>query len=128
MSEATAIAPRASAAPARDASEFDTVADVVVVGGGGGGLPAALFSRWLGNDVVLLEKAPELGGTARKAAFWYWVPNNLPMRDLGMSDDEAGCLRYMARLSRPTSYDPDHPTFGMSEWEFELCQGIYRSA
>jgi len=48
----------------------DVTADIVVVGGGGG-LPAALFSRWLGNEVMLLEKAPELGGTARKAAFWY---------------------------------------------------------
>ncbi len=38
---------------------------------------------------------------------------------------ESGCLRYMARLSRPQLYDPDHPTFGMSEWEFELCRGIY---
>ncbi len=36
------------------------------MGGGGGGLPAALFGRWLGNDVILLEKAPELGGTAAK--------------------------------------------------------------
>jgi succinate dehydrogenase/fumarate reductase flavoprotein subunit len=56
------------------ADAFDAAADIVVVGGGGG-LPAALFSRWLGNAVVLLEKAPELGGTARKAAFWYWVPS-----------------------------------------------------
>ena len=64
---------RKSAAPAA-ADTFDATADVVVVGGGGGGLPAALFSRWLGNEVVLLEKADRLGGTANKAAFWYWVP------------------------------------------------------
>ncbi|HEX6420637.1 MAG TPA: FAD-binding protein, partial [Acidimicrobiales bacterium] len=75
MASAHEIAPRESARPARDGT-FDAAADVVVVGGGGGGLPAALFSRWLGNEVVVLEKAPELGGTARKAAFWYWVPNN----------------------------------------------------
>jgi predicted oxidoreductase len=128
MSETAPIAPRSSASPAVGVTEFDVLADVVVVGGGGGGLPAALFSRWLGNDVVLLEKAPELGGTARKAAFWYWVPNNVPMRDMGIEDDEAGCLRYMARLSRPNQFDPDHPTFGLAEWEFELCRGIYHSA
>lgn len=122
------IAPRSSALPAAADGRFDAEADIIVVGGGGGGLPAALFSRWLGNDVILLEKAPELGGTARKAAFWYWVPNNNPMRQLGIEDTEAGCLRYMARLSRPQSYDPDHPTFGMAQWEYDLCRGIYRSA
>lgn len=124
---AAPISPRESAAPAPP-TDTDVDVDVVVVGGGGGGLPSALFARWLGNDVMLLEKAPELGGTAKKAAFWYWIPNNEPMRALGIEDDETGCLRYMARLSRPERYDPDHPTFGMSEWEYDLCRGIYRSA
>jgi 3-oxosteroid 1-dehydrogenase len=127
MSESVVPA-RASAAPVAADAPFDTEADIVVVGGGGGGLPAALFARWLGDEVVLLEKAPELGGTARKAAFWYWVPNNAPMRDLGIADGEADFLRYVARLSRPHHYDPDGPTLGMSEWEFALCRAIYESA
>jgi 3-oxosteroid 1-dehydrogenase len=121
------VASRESAAPAAP-GRFDAEADVVVVGGGGGGLPAALFSRWLGNEVILLEKASELGGTARKAAFWYWVPNNEPMRALGIEDREEDCLRYMARLSRPHQYDPDSPTLGLSAWEYELCRAIYQSA
>jgi 3-oxosteroid 1-dehydrogenase len=121
------VAPRESAAPAAPGN-FDAEADVVVVGGGGGGLPAALFSRWLGNEVMLLEKAPELGGTARKAAFWYWVPNNAAMQALGIEDPEEDCLRYMARLARPHQYDPKSPTLGLSAWEYELCRGIYQSA
>ncbi|MFL6101960.1 MAG: FAD-binding protein, partial [Actinomycetes bacterium] len=68
--------------------------------------PTALFARWLGNRVLVLEKAPELGGTARKAAFWYWVPNNQPMRELGLEDPRDDCLRYMARLARPHRYRP----------------------
>ena len=84
---APGIAARESAAPAAHGA-FEAEADIVVVGGGGGGLPAALFSRWLGNDVILLEKAAELGGTAAKAAFWYWVPNNEAMRALGKEDRE----------------------------------------
>jgi hypothetical protein len=127
MAALPGIAARASAAPV-PAADFDAEADIVVVGGGGGGLPAALFSRWLGNEVILLEKAPELGGTARKAAFWYWVPNNEPMRALGIEDREADCLRYMARLARPQSYDPDHPTLGVSEWEYNLYKAVYESA
>ena len=113
---APGIAARESAAPAAHGA-FDAEADVVVVGGGGGGLPAALFARWQGDEVILLEKAPELGGTARKAAFWYWVPNNAPMRAAGTEDREEDFLRYVARLSRPKLYDPDSPTFGLSEWE-----------
>src|SRR3954470_3495628 len=122
------VPPRASAAPVPADAPFDVEAGIVVVGGGGGGLPAALFARWLGNDVVLLEKARELGGTARKAAFWYWVPKNAAMRDRGIADDEPDYLRYVARLSRPHHYDPDSPTLGLSDWEFALCRAIYQSA
>src|SRR3954470_21349027 len=122
------VPPRASAAPVFADAPFDVEADIVVVGGGGGGLPAALFARWLGNEVVLLEKARELGGTARKAAFWYWVPNNAAMRDAGIPDPEEDFLRYVARLSRPQHYDVDSPTLGLSEWEFALCRAIYESA
>src|SRR4051812_26628634 len=127
MSE-SAVPARAAAAPTAADAPFDIEADIVVVGGGGGGLPAALFARWLGDEVVLLEKAPQLGGTARKAAFWYWVPNNAPMRQLGIADGEADFLRYVARLSRPHHYDPAGPTLGLGEWEYALCRAIYESA
>jgi hypothetical protein len=119
---------RESATPVTGDRSADTVTDVIVVGGGGGGLPTALFSRWLGNEVVLLEKAPELGGTAKKAAFWYWVPNNVPMRALGLVDEEPDFLRYVARLARPTAYDPTSPTLGLSQWEYDMCRAIYESA
>jgi 3-oxosteroid 1-dehydrogenase len=118
---------RESAAP-KGAGPPDATADVVVVGGGGGGLPAALFARWLGDEVILLEKAPELGGTARKAAFWYWVPNNRSMREAGIEDPEQDFLHYTARLSRPQQYDPDSPTLGLSEWEHAQIRAIYESA
>jgi succinate dehydrogenase/fumarate reductase flavoprotein subunit len=100
----------------------------VVVGAGGGGLPTALFSRWLGNSVVVLEKAEQVGGTARKAAFWYWVPNNKPMRELGLSDPKDDAIRLMARLSRPQGYDPDDNRYGMDDWEYAAFEAIYDSA
>jgi len=127
MASGSDIATRETAAPV-PVTDFEAEADIVVAGGGGGGLPSALFSRWLGNEVILLEKAPELGGTARKAAFWYWIPNNEPMRALGVKDEQEDCLRYMARLSRPSAYDPGSPTFGLAQWEYDLCQAIYESA
>ena len=124
---AVEIAARESATPV-DGDHFDLEADIVVVGGGGGGLPAALFSRWRENEVLLLEKAAELGGTARKAAFWYWVPNNEPMRALGIDDPEDAFLRYVARVSAPDRYDPESATLGLSSWEHASFRAIYESA
>jgi hypothetical protein len=118
----------AGRAMASDELPFDREHDIVVVGGGGSGLPTALFSRWLGNDVVILEKAGSPGGTAAKAAFWYWVPNNKPMRDAGMVDERADYMRYVARLTRPQSYDASLPKLGLSDWEYEMCEAIYESA
>lgn len=127
MAPTTEVSPRESARPSDDL-DFDVITDVVVCGGGGGGLPAALFNRWQGNDVILLEKAAELGGTANKAAFWYWVPNNEPMKALGIDDDEDGFLRYTAKLSRPTRYDPQSPTLGLERDEYDGLRAIYASA
>jgi 3-oxosteroid 1-dehydrogenase len=118
---------RASAKPVTIA-DFDVQTDIVVVGGGAGGLASALFARWEGNEVVLLEKAPELGGTTRKAAFWYWVPNNKAMQALGIADPKADCIRYMARLARPERYAADHPSFGLSPWEYAMCEAFYDNA
>src|SRR5260370_1196037 len=115
-------------AKAADQLKFDAEYDIVVCGGGGGGLPCALFSRWLGNRVAILEKAGSVGGTAAKAAFWYWVPNNEPMRRAGIADPKADYLRYVARLSRPEQYDPSLPKLGLSDWEYEMCEAIYDSA
>ncbi len=116
----------ANAAPSR--GPYDGEADIVCVGGGAGGLATALFARWLGNSVMLLEKAPALGGTTRKAAFWYWVPNNVAMQEKGIADPREDCLRYMARLSRPESYDANDPHLGMPAWEYEMFEAIYDNA
>lgn len=120
--------PRETARPSPPERPYQSEYDVVVVGAGGGGLPTALFSRWLGNSVVILEKADEIGGTARKAAFWYWVPNNRPMRELGIADPKEDAIRLMARLSRPQGYNPDDPKFGMTDWEYAAFEAIYDSA
>ncbi len=84
------------------AQTFDAEYDIVVCGGGGAGLPVALFSRWLGNKVVVLEKAATLGGTSFKAAYWYWVPNNAAMRKAGIPDRQAA-LPALRRATEPAA-------------------------
>lgn len=120
---------RQSATPVPvDDAPVEASADVVVVGAGGGGLPTALFSRWLGDEVILLEKADQVGGTARKAAFWYWIPGNEAMRAAGIDDPREDFLRYVSRLSRPTDYDPQSPTLGLDTWSYQQFEAIYDSA
>ena len=119
---------RKSAAPAPAKGKFDGEFDIVVVGSGVAGLATALFSRWQGNTVLVLEKAAALGGTTRKAAFWYWVPNNAAMRAAGTKDPKKDCIRYMARLARPEAYDAKAPKFGMTDWEYSQYEAIYDNA
>jgi 3-oxosteroid 1-dehydrogenase len=102
--------------------------DVVVVGAGAAGLPAALNAARHGSKVVVLEKASEAGGTMKKSAAWYWIPNNTAMQADGKPDDRDAFLRYCARLARPQAYDPDHERLGLSEWEFETISALYDNA
>lgn len=117
-------------APAASAQQiaFDEQHDVVVCGSGCAGLTTALFTRWQGHRVVVLEKAGSIGGTTNKAAFWYWVPNNEAMRKAGIADPKPDFLRYVARLSSPHTYDPNQPRYGLTPWEYEMCEAIYDSA
>ncbi|MGJ7508230.1 FAD-dependent oxidoreductase [Variovorax sp. GT1P44] len=117
-----------AAAPAEAAQAFDGTYDVVVCGSGCGGLASALFARWQGNSAVILEKAGAIGGTTSKAAFWYWVPNNEAMKKAGISDPKPDFLKYVARLSNPQGFDPAHPRFGLTQWEYDMCEAIYDSA
>jgi 3-oxosteroid 1-dehydrogenase len=80
---------------------WDDTYDVVVVGAGAAGPPAAINASRHGASVVVLEKAAEPGGTMKKSAAWYWIPNNTFMREDGKPDDKDGFMRYCARLARP---------------------------
>ena len=115
-------------APADAAEQFDGEFDIVVAGSGCGGLASALFARWQGNSVIVLEKAGSIGGTTSKAAFWYWVPNNAAMQEAGIADPKPDFLKYVARLTHPQGYDANHPCYGLTAWEYEMCEVFYDSA
>jgi 3-oxosteroid 1-dehydrogenase len=100
-----------------------TTTDVVVVGAGAAGLVAAVSAGLAGARTIVLEKDPErLGGTMRKSVGALWAPGN---RFMDGADDKDGALAYMARLSRPGSYDPADPHLGLAAWEHALLSAFY---
>lgn len=107
---------------------WDEDFDIVVVGAGAGGFSSALNAHRLGSNVVMLEKASDVGGTMKKSAAWYWIPNNSLMRADGKEDNKQDALRYMARLSRPQAYDPEDEHLGMDAHEFALMGAFYDNA
>ena len=108
------------------AETFDAEYDIVVVGGGGGGLPAALFSRWLGNKVVILEKAGELGGTAIKqlSGTGCRTTTDAGSGHHGRRNRTSSAMWHGCRARSLTT--ADHPRFGLSEWEYDDVRGDLR--
>src|SRR4051794_38996141 len=74
--------------------------DAVVAGSGAIGLMAALTLRAAGRSVLVVEKAPTVGGTAAVSGGMLWIPDNPSMRSLGMADDPEAALCYLQHISR----------------------------
>ncbi len=104
----------ASTPPARDC-------DLLVVGSGAGGLSAAATAAALGLRVLVLEKAPQFGGTTAWSGGWMWVPRNPLAREAGIQEpldaplaylrhelgagfDEARARRYLALAPRMVAF------------------------
>ena len=106
-------------------AQSERVADVVVVGSGAAGCVAALRAAGEGAEVLVLEAAAALGGTTARSSGGYWIPNNSLMRARGIEDPREDALRYMAALSFPDSYDPDHETLGLQRLDYDLLAAFY---
>ncbi|MBT6119417.1 MAG: FAD-dependent oxidoreductase [Rhodospirillaceae bacterium] len=77
----------------------DRETDVLVVGSGAGGLTAAVAASALGLDVLVVEKAPVLGGTTALSEGMIWIPNNAQERARGIADSAEAALDYIARAA-----------------------------
>ena len=104
---------------------WDHEADIVAVGGGAAGLTAAIVAAEEGNSVILLEKAPVLGGTTAKSAAVYWIPNNFALRDQGIEDKKADCMKYLCRFAYPERYTADAPNLGLADDAYALIEAFY---
>jgi 3-oxosteroid 1-dehydrogenase len=102
--------------------------DVVVVGAGAAGCVAALRAAEGGAQVVVVEAAAQAGGTTAKSSGGYWIPNNSLMRARGLDDPRPDALRYMARMSFPELYDPQHETLGLDQRDYFAIANFYDRA
>ena len=112
---------------------WDLTVDVVVAGSGAAGWAAAIGAALGGATVLVLEKENALGGTTAKAgggadeiaSTWLWICNHPWLASIGVDDPKDDALRYLARLARPESYNPDAPSLGLPQREFELLETFY---
>lgn len=107
---------------------WDREVDVLVAGSGAAGSVAALFAHEDGASVLVIEKAPSFGGTTRKSAGVFWIPNNFRMREQGIADAREDCLRFMARAAYPALYNAGDMRFGLHANEYDLLVAFYDNA
>lgn len=83
---------------ARNSSrEWDRETDVLVVGSGGSGLVAALRASE-SAEVLVLEKAPGIGGTTAVSGGGLWLPNSRPIVDAGAGVPREDVRTYMRQI------------------------------
>lgn len=85
-------------ADATAANDWDMETDLLVAGAGPGGMTAALVAAIEGLDVIVCEKADQLGGTGATSAGTLWIPGNSQSRDAGFEDSPEDAAKYLDSL------------------------------
>jgi 3-oxosteroid 1-dehydrogenase len=114
------------------AETFDETFDFVVVGSGGGSMCAGLVMRSVGKSVVVLEKAPLIGGTTSRSGGVMWIPNNPFMKPDGVEDSYEQAMDYLDATAGQSVEAPGttrerrsaYVTEGPKMLEFLVRQGI----
>ncbi len=85
--------------------------DVIVLGAGAGGMTAAVVAAAEHLRVLLLEKAPVVGGTTAFSGGMVWIPNNPKMAAVGRFDSRAEAETYLANTIPGGADDPLRAAF-----------------
>lgn len=80
------------------ASDWDMETDLLVAGAGPGGMTAALVAAIEGLDVIVCEKAAQVGGTGATSAGTLWIPGNTQSREAGFEDSPEEAATYLDSL------------------------------
>ena len=80
-------------------AQWDLEVDVVAVGSGLGSITAALAAHDGGKRVVILDKAPRLGGLCAYGGGEVFVPNSRYMAKIGKQDSDEAARKYFEFLS-----------------------------
>ena len=83
--------------------------DVVIVGSGAAGLSAALRAGHLGAKVLVIEKAPIIGGTTAMSGGCIWVPNHHHQARLGVQDSVDDAMNYIRTVSPAGWHNAEEP-------------------
>lgn len=75
--------------------------DLLVVGSGAGGLSAAVTAAHNGLRVIVVEKAPVLGGTTAWSGGWIFAPRNPLARRAGIAENADAPLTYLRAVLGP---------------------------
>ncbi|MGE5702629.1 MAG: FAD-binding protein, partial [Clostridia bacterium] len=92
--------------PAKRPAQWDREVDVIVLGTGGAALTAAILAHDQGAEVLILEKAAQIGGTTAFSGGVPWIPMNRYMKENGLSDSREDALLYLRRLTGGKEPDP----------------------
>ncbi|GHE22200.1 FAD-dependent oxidoreductase [Halomonas urumqiensis] len=76
-------------------SATDLACDLLVIGSGAGGLATAVTAAHLGLKVIVVEKAPVLGGTTAWSGGWMWIPRNPLAREAGIDEPPEAPRAYL---------------------------------
>ncbi|MBW1900845.1 MAG: FAD-binding protein [Deltaproteobacteria bacterium] len=79
--------------------KWDLEVDFIAVGSGCGSITSSIVAHDLGKKVVVLEKAPNLGGVSSYSAGEVFLPNNHKMREAGIPDSSEEGRKYLDFLS-----------------------------
>lgn len=77
--------------------------DAVIVGGGTAGMPAAIFAAERGRRVLLVEKAPLLGGTLDRSGAQTTAAGTVFQKKLGIKDTWQDHYNDIMRITRNTA-------------------------